>query len=309
MQHVVFLTALPYYKVYLERLERKVTSDSVFKISQQNYTGTQDLFTSPPFFSKYYIVEAEVTETGGDFWQYILKLAKTSWVRLVFCVGYMATYRRVCDVLSTKGYAFTVFNCYKLANSIKQTYIQAFVYKRTKQTISNTLCDTIIRRSKGTEYNLDGYLEILCVIGISNNTVRGVIHPTAKIRLRDIPMNLFLHERSKILSEQIYRYRYNSKLLYETFMEFFKEWELLYIEYREGRFTPLNYLEWINTHSRSTTFNIHSEYTAECWLRLFNMYSYRTMYELKYKISEIDPRDWFTLITKLYYMSGVIHFG
>ena len=305
MKHYVFLTTLPYYKVYMQMLEKQVDADSRYFVTSSNFRSFAGVFDSSPFFSDNYVVTVVISEKNEEYLNTVVKWSQHPWVQIAFHVGYMENFRTLVEKLKVKKVDFVAVNCYQIPDKHKQLYIQQEALRRTggKTKLSLDTCKMIISRAKGTEAQLDNYLTTLMAIGFDKRTIYNTIKPVESVRLAELPMTILLGEKPTLCAKTVYKYRYSGKLLLGTFGDFFEIWEKVYGEYRAGRFTSTNYVKWVSENGKA--FKIHSEYMALRWLELFRRYSFGYMYQLQKEFKELKGYDWFSVFTKIYGMTGV----
>lgn len=305
MKHYVFLTTLPYYKLYMSALEREVSQDSKFFVTSSNFRSFTGVFNTSPFFSNHYVVTAIVSERNEEYLNTLVKWSQKPWVQIAFHVGFMENYRILTEKLKVKKVDFNAVNCYRIPDKHKYLYIEQEVFKRSGRKIKLTseICKMIVHRAKGTEGQIDNYITTLLATGFDKRNIYATIKPTETLRLSELPMTLLLGDKRELCAKTIFKYRYSGKLLLDTFEDFFETWEKIYGEYRAGHFTSMNYLRWVS--EKGKTYKVHSEFMALRWLDLFKMYSYGYMVNLRHELSSIKPYDWYQVFIKLYSLTGV----
>lgn len=305
MKHFIFLTTLPYYKIYKNALVKDVTPDSQFFVTSSNFETYQTTFNTSPFFSKYYVITATISEYNDNYYNTLIKWSQKPWVIIAFQVGFMESFRVLIEKLKVRKVDFVAINCYKIPDAHKIMYIRMEVLRLTegKVKLSDQLATMIISRAKGSEAKLDNYLTGLASLGFTKKSIYGFIKPVETMRIQDVPMNLLLGEKKSLCIKTIYRYRHSGKLLRDTWNEFYTLWEDLYAEYRSGRFTRSNYISWLSVSGKKH--KVHSEFMALRWLSLFQVCSYGYMLDLNKKFTSYPHYDWYNLSLNLYLLSEV----
>lgn len=301
MRHYVFLTTLPYYKFFSSKLNNNVAYDSRITITSSNYKLRMNTFNTRPFFSDHYVLNVFMAEREDEYLQAVIKWASYEWVQIILNITYLDLFRIVCEKLHIQKVDFAAVNCYKIQKRYKILYIQQEMYLKCHKIPSADLCEFLISRAKGCESQMDIYIDRLSVIGFSKESIEECVKPVDYVTLSNLAMKLLLGDSRTACLKTLSKYRRSSKLLIDCFNEFFSNWEKLYTEYREGRFTTTNYMKWVAVSGKS--FKVYSEYSATQWLKFFSMYSYGYVINLKHELNSIPAYDWFSVFTKLFILA------
>lgn len=287
MNSLIVLTALPYYKQVIERIEEVIPKSSIIWVNNNTKDETLFRLDTKPFYSDVYYVMVDLGYRMYEF-QKVQKYLDHPWVRMVFLCPSKGIYNSMRDKLIECGKGYDLFNCYGVSFFAKIAFVKKCMRSALGPDfkIDNKLVSYIAKRISGYENSLEHIL-VTAANGkdkITRTAIRRLMPDKKYLTVNNFMLTLLTTdpvdtETVKLVKNLITRYRYYVTPLNRSVRDFFNTWEELYIEHLQGKFNELTYIHWLANNGQK--YGISSEYVAKMWLNLLSKYSYEFMYSMK----------------------------